>query len=396
MSLQKFSPLGKLFLKTFTATLLVATAPCMFTACSHSHEHEHEHEHGEKEGEEEHHHGIIVFTKEQMEAGGVETGTVEMSGFQAAIPCSGQILSASGEERTITSPLAGVVTFAGTALTPGEAVNSGERLFNISASHIVQPDPSPELKSALQNAEAALRRAHEQFESRLITKAEYDAAVADVNNARAALRNPGASPVKHASASSPISGFVTECMVRSGDYVEIGSPLAVISTDRRLQLRADVPQKYASSLSGINGANIIFPDNPDIPVSLSGLNASVVSYGKNSADGVYVPVIIEFDNPGGMLAGSVAEVYLLGNSDAPGLTVPRSALTEEEGIYFVYVEESPEHYRKQQVSRGRDNGKEVEIISGLKEGDKIVTKGATLLKLAANSGKAPQGHTHNH
>lgn len=78
------------------------------------------------------------------------------------------------------------------------------------------------------------------------------------------------------------------------------------------------------------------------------------------------------------------------------ISVPRTALTEEEGVYFVYIEVSPEHFRKQRVETGLSDGVSTEIVEGLKGGERIVVKGATLLKLAANSGKAPQGHTHNH
>ena len=108
---------------------------------------------------------------------------------------------------------------------------------------------------------------------------------------------------------------------------------------------------------------------------------------------------MEFDNPGFLNPGQSVEARLLtagSTAQENSLYVPRTALTEEEGLYFVYIRVSPEHYRKQQVSRGRDNGISVEITSGLKEGDTIVSGGATLLKLAANSGKVPEGHSHNH
>lgn len=390
----------KRLLKTSVSGLLTLAMAAFMVTCGsdtgHGHDHSH-HPDEHKEAEKGHdHEGVVVFSHHQAEAGGVETQTVEERPFESVIPCSGQILSAQGDERTLTSPLAGTVSFAGTALSPGMAVNAGQTLFTISARHIVQPDAAPELRAALANAQSALLRAKEQFESNLITKAEYDRALADVNSARAALRNPGVSPVKGASAASPISGYVTECLVRPGDYVEIGAPLATVSTNRRLQLRADVPQRYASRLQTVSGANLVFPHDPEHPISLSSPDAKVVSYAKSSADGLYIPVIIEFSNPGGMAAGSVAEVYLLLGKGDTALTLPRTAITEEEGLYFVYVEESPEHYRKQQVGIGDDNGVEVCISTGLKPGDKVVTKGATLLKLAANSGKAPQGHSHNH
>ena len=361
--------------------------------------HEDHEEHADEHAQEEHghsHEGIVLFSKHQAEAGGVQIGQVKAAEFNGVIRCSGEVLPAQGQERTVSAPVAGMVSFAGSPLSVGAAVGAGQTLFTISTRGIVQNDQGPELRAALKGAEANLARVKAQYEDKLVTKAEYDAAVAAVDAARAALTNPGAHAVRGGSASSPISGYVAECLVKPGDYVEVGAPLARIATNQRLQLRAEVPQRYSNLLSNIVGANIVLPFRPDDPISLSALNFRLVSYGKGSSGALYIPVTIEFNNPGGMAAGSPAEVYLLNGHTSPALIIPRSALTEEEGLYFVYVETQPEHYRKQQVEVGCNDGVNVEILSGLKEGEKIVVKGATLLKLAANSGKAPQGHTHNH
>lgn len=376
-------------IKSITMALALCAAGCG----THGQE---GHAPGAEEQEEHSHEGVTVFTTHQAELAGVQTEVVGERQFEQVIRCSGEILAAQGEERTVTSPLAGTVSFIGTPPAPGLPVGSGQRLFAISARHIVQPDASGELRAALANAQANLNRAKEQYEERLITKAEYDQAQADVNSARAALSNPGAVPVKEGSATSPISGYVTECLVQPGDYVEIGTPLAKVSADRHLQLRAQVPHRYASMLPYVTGANAVLTHDPQTRLSLGELNGRVVSYGKGTAGSLYIPVVMEFDNPGGLVSGTVAEVYLLAGKDAPSVVLPREALTEEEGQHYVYVEQSPEHYVKRRVEVSGDNGLEVAVSSGLKAGERVVTKGAVTLKLAANSGKAPQGHSHNH
>ena len=77
------------------------------------------------------------------------------------------------------------------------------------------------------------------------------------------------------------------------------------------------------------------------------------------------------------------------------ITVPVSALTEEQGLYFVYLKLDEECYRKQEVAVGASDGIRVEIISGLHEGDNVVTHGAYNVKLASASNAIP-AHTHNH
>lgn len=346
--------------------------------------------------EDSHESGVVVFTHEQAEACGVEVNPVEMRSLGGVINCAGTVTTPQGSERIISAPLAGVVSFTGVTPTSGTAVSAGQTLFSISARNIQQSDQSAEMRANAGSARAALARAKEQFDARLITKAEYDAAVAEANRASAALRDPGLSPRKHATASSPISGYVTECLVRPGDFVEMGAPLAVISTTGRLQLQADVPQSYAAELPSVTSANILLPYAEGEAIDLSKFNSRIVSYGKAATGGLYVPMLIEFDNPGGLTAGAPVEVRLLRGGGTDAVVVPRSALTEEEGIYFVYVETSDEHFRKQRVQTGANDGVNVQILSGLGAGDRVVTKGATLLKLAANSGKAPEGHSHNH
>ena len=75
--------------------------------------------------------------------------------------------------------------------------------------------------------------------------------------------------------------------------------------------------------------------------------------------------------------------------------VPVSALTEEQGAYFVYVRMCEESYRKQPVSLGLSDGNRVEIVSGLEGGEQVVTEGAIYVKLASASNAIP-AHTHNH
>lgn len=48
------------------------------------------------------------------------------------------------------------------------------------------------------------------------------------------------------------------------------------------------------------------------------------------------------------------------------ISVPTTALTEEQGIYFVYVKLDEEGYKKQEVRIGADDGLRTEILSGLR------------------------------
>ena len=129
---------------------------------------------------------------------------------------------------------------------------------------------------------------------------------------------------------------------------------------------------------------------------LKSLNGKLLSFGKSSGDNsFYVPVTFEFDNKGDIIAGSFVEIYLLSSQQENVLSLPRTALTEEQGVYFVYLQLDEEGYKKQEVTLGADNGRSVQILSGIKAGDRVVTEGAYQVRLAS-AGNAIPAHSHEH
>jgi hypothetical protein len=104
-------------------------------------------------------------------------------------------------------------------------------------------------------------------------------------------------------------------------------------------------------------------------------------------------VTFEFDNTGEILPGSFTEAYLLSATEVDAITVPIQALAEEQGLHYIYIQLDDEGYKKQEVLAGEDDGERVKILSGVRAGDKVVTKGVYQVKLAATSSIVPEGHT---
>ena len=125
------------------------------------------------------------------------------------------------------------------------------------------------------------------------------------------------------------------------------------------------------------------------------MNGRPLSYGKTSnGTSFYIPVTFEFDNIGNVIPGSFTEVYLLSAPRGNVISVPVSALTEEQGLNFVYIQIEPEAYIKREVVVGQNNGERAEIVKGLTGGEAVVVKGVTQVKLASASGAIPDGHNH--
>jgi multidrug efflux pump subunit AcrA (membrane-fusion protein) len=77
------------------------------------------------------------------------------------------------------------------------------------------------------------------------------------------------------------------------------------------------------------------------------------------------------------------------------LVVPIISLVEEQGDFYVYVQLEGESFEKRLVKLGSNDGKKVQILSGINPGERVVTKGAQMVKLATQSGSVP-AHGHEH
>ena len=161
-----------------------------------------------------------------------------------------------------------------------------------------------------------------------------------------------------------------------------------------MQLRAEVSENNFKILKNISTANFKLAYDKTV-YKLSELNGRLLSYGKSSGDKTfYIPVTFEFDNVGDIIPGAFAEVFLLSSPQNNVISIPVSSITEEQGLFFVYLQLDAEGYKKQEVELGENNGERVHILSGLKVGDKVVTKGVYQVKLAATSSVMPEGHNH--
>ena len=374
---------------------------CMFLfgGCGeHAHDHEHEnHDHEAEIHAEEKtaHSDEIVLTPEKAKAAGVEAEVIHPGAFREVIQAGGQILSAQGQEETVVAASSGVVSFS-RKIAEGIEVGQGSELLSVSAEHIQEGDPVRKAKVVYEKAKEEYERAEKLVGSQIVSQKEFAALREAYQNARLAYEAllPSKSG-KGVAVKAPIGGFVKNCLVKEGDYVTIGQPLMTVTQMRRLVLKADVSERYYAQLPRIVSANFKTPYNNKV-YSLENLGGKVLSFGKSSGDtSYYVPVTFEFDNRGDMVPGAFVEVFLLSGERQGVISLPESALTEEQGLYFVYLKLDDECYKKQEVQLGTSNGERVEILSGLKDGDTVVTRGAIHVKLAAASNAIP-AHSHNH
>ena len=361
-------------------------------ADGHNHEAD---EHGHDAEDHAGHSAEITFTEAQAKAAGLRLVTVEPGEFAEVVEVTGRLLPAQGDEATVAATMAGIVSQATKSLTDGAAVRQGQPLFVINASAMADGNPAAAARAELEAARKALARAEQLAAEKLLPQRELDEARSRYHTAEAAARSLGNESRTRAVA-APFTGYVKEVLVRPGDYVQPGQPMATVTQSQRLQLSADLPERHFALLPQIQDATFRLSYEPEGTAHrVSEMGGKLVSKGRaSSATGFSVPVTFELPNRGRLVSGSFAQVYLQGAARKGVITVPNEALTEAQGLFFVYVQIHPERYQRQEVTIGATDGRRTEIRSGLTAGQRVVAQGATQVRLAANATVIPEGHSH--
>ncbi len=314
------------------------------------------------------------------------------------IKATGEIQSAPGDEVTIASKSNGIVKFVGNNNVTGSAIRVGQTMFTVTGGEIAYENVDAAKQTArteLASAKNEYTRVSELIKDKLITQAEFQNAKLRYEQAQIALNNLGRNYSGGKSLSSTINGFIKNIMVSEGQYVSAGQPLATITKNQRLVLKADVSLKDADKISSIQEANFTIIQNKE-SYNTKELNGKLLAVGKTTAgNSPFIPVHFQIDSKPGMLPGSFAEVFLKTIPINDALVIPVSALVEEQGIFYVYVQTEGESFQKRELKLGANDGQKVQVLSGVAEGERVVTKGGYQIKLSQASGALP-AHGHEH
>jgi len=342
----------------------------------------------------------VVFTKEQSWKIDFKTELPNIEPFGQVIKTVAKIEPASGNETVISAKTSGIIVFSNFNILEGNNVTKGQKLFAISSTGMSENNITVKLaeaKNNFENAEADYNRHIELAKDKIISEKELLTAKNLYENTKAVYENLiNNFSATGQSITSSMTGFVKQIYVSNGQYVESGQPLITISQNQTLVLNAFVQQQYIGVLSSINSANIkTLYDNTTY--TFEELNGKVLAYGKSTTEDNYLlPVNLQIDNKGSFVQGTFVEIYLKTLTNSQAITVPNTALLEEQGYYFVFVQVTPELFEKREIKIGVSDGIRTEINSGLLQTERIISKGAMLVKLAQSSGAldAHSGHVH--
>jgi RND family efflux transporter MFP subunit len=201
-----------------------------------------------------------------------------------------------------------------------------------------------------------------QRESIISSQAQVNAAKAHHENTTAQL--------SYAQIRSPINGVVADRPVYPGEMPAAGSPLASIVDISQIVARANVPVKDAAALKPGRPARFTTPDG-DLPGKVTVVSPAV------DPSTTTVEVWVQAANPEERLKpGGTVRVAIIVETIQDTIVVPAAALLNaDDGAPKVMVITKDLVAHERRVQMGVRQGDRVQIISGVQEGDQVVTSG---------------------
>ncbi|MCM1021361.1 MAG: efflux RND transporter periplasmic adaptor subunit [Muribaculum sp.] len=375
--------------------LLLSLSLTGFYGCAHSHsDHDGEHhDEVEVEGADEHHHDDdeIILSPDDAARFGVVTEIIQQQPFYQTIKVTGEVSAPETGVYTVTARKSGKIIFAGN-ISAGTMLKAGQTIGRLSASGYQGGDQTAADAIRLESAKKELDRLTPLYKEGVVSQKDYAAAEAEYRIAEVAANGSSTS----STVVSPVSGRVSNIFVSQNQFLNAGDPILNIVDTKELTLRADLPVKYSKLLSDIVSARYSTAES-DTVYDIADMNGRLISSNNNMVSkGGYIPVQFKFDNVLNTVAGAYADIYLICKQTKNCISLPRTAISEEQGAKFVFVKIDDHGYEKRNVSLGNSDGQRVAILKGLQPGEEVVTEGTVFVKLAQTKNVMPEGHSHHH
>ena len=318
-----------------------------------------------------------------------------------SVRATGVIKTKPESHSKVISPVSGVVLSKSNRILKsiGSFVKRGEVLLEIS--------PSADASASIQKikndfllAQSELERVENLFSKGAASKKRLDEARFDFESKRAvfnSLSNQIKINEEGYSVLAPIDGYIEKTNFVAGDQVAPGQELFTIINRNRLILQANVPSsKLEAALNSKNASFKVEGLTGEFNLSeLSGRKISVAA--SLDEQNRTIPVYYEFTNPQNKIKiGMYAEVFVKVGDQKEVIAIPESSIIDEDGLHTIYIQVEGEAFEKRIVKTGIADGGYIQILEGLKEGERVVTKGAYQVRLAALSPESAIGHGHVH
>lgn len=355
----------------------------------------------------------IAYLKEQQWTNEFAAVPVQEAEIRASIRVPATIHPLPGGEAIVAAPAAGRFR-AETLLSIGDRVRADQVLGRLEPRLSAGADRATleaELAAARAAVEAArveqeradrllaeravpARRAEDARRATGVAEAQLRAAEARLTQRDEALRSGGGGAAGNTFAlRAPIAGRLAEVMATLGASYDEGAPLFRIVRTDRLELEVQVPAPDVPAARATAGLALEVPGIPE-PFQLRPdhvHDSGVVDPATRA-----LALQMEIPNPGErLLVGQTGTAILYGRERQRVPAVPATAVLMEAGRPYVFVQVGGEQFSRRFIEIASRDGELVGVRSGLKPGERVVTKGTYEVQLAsAASGLPAEGHVH--
>jgi cobalt-zinc-cadmium efflux system membrane fusion protein len=191
---------------------------------------------------------------------------------------------------------------------------------------------------------------------------------------------------------APLAGAVAERTAITGGNVTAGTVLFQIVNSAQVNVVGQVPEQEIARARAVKHAEVEIPAEPErLPVGDLVAAGQILDPTSRT-----LPMTFAFDNRTRKVAvGQSVSLHLLLDNTQARPTVPAAAIVDDGGRPIVFVQREGETFERRAVTLGVRTGELVQVLDGVKAGERVVTKGAYLVRLASLSTSVPaHGHVH--
>jgi RND family efflux transporter MFP subunit len=362
--------------------------------------------------------GLVAFLMEQQWRTDFGVAVAVERPMRTSVSANGALRARSDGEAHVAAPAAGRLVTAGPAFPHVGMEVKRDQLLAVLAPRLgADADPAG-LDLAVAQARVRLelaRRERERLEGLLAQQAVPERRAADARSAealafeeheaasrrlaqyRGTQRATGGGATGRIELRSPVTGVVAAVSAAPGAFVEEGRELFHVADLDRIWLEVQVPEadigrigKPAGAWFQVEGFDRRIEVGPESGGRLVAFGG-VVDPSTRTA-----PLVFQLPNPGRALRiGMFARVYVLTGQAARGVAIPAAAVVDDGRQEVAFVLASGEAFERRPLRLGIRDGDLVQVVEGLQAGERVVTRGAWQVRLAAAAGVIPaSGHVH--
>ena len=178
---------------------------------------------------------------------------------------------------------------------------------------------------------------------------------------------------------APEGGIVVERLVNVGELIDPSKPLFTIGDFHNVWLKADVFEKDIAKVSKGQPVDLEVDSFP------GKVFHGKLDYVANQIDSDTRTLTVRADviNPQSLLKPKMFARMTIHVGEHTVLTIPKTAVQDGRTDKVVYIPSGTDVYEERKIKLGAEAGDYVEVLSGLKSGDKVVTKGSFDLRAEA-------------